>query len=116
MGEISSASDEQNSGVNQVAEAVSSMDQATQQNAALVEQSAAAAMSLQTQAEQLVKVVGAFILPSRKVSASDEPLHARPAKDLPHAIRTKSLPQVRQSVSITPALAGASNGGDWDRF
>lgn len=117
MAEISSASDEQNSGVNQVAEAVSSMDQATQQNAALVEQSAAAAMSLQTQAEQLVKVVGAFILPSRKVSASDEPLHAAPAKvGLPHAIRTKSLPQVRHSVSTSPALAGASNGGDWDRF
>ena len=117
MGEISSASDEQNSGVNQVAEAVSSMDQATQQNAALVEQSAAAAMSLQTQAEQLVKVVGAFTLPSGKASASHEPLHARPMRVVPpNAVRTKSLSQVRQNVSATPALAGASNGGEWDRF
>lgn len=117
MGEISSASDEQNSGVNQVAEAVSSMDQATQQNAALVEQSAAAAMSLQTQAEQLVKVVGAFTLPIGKASASNEPLDARPRRvGLPNAVTTKSLSQVRQSVSAIPALAGASNGGEWDRF
>ncbi|KXJ66161.1 hypothetical protein AXY46_12625 [Achromobacter xylosoxidans] len=117
MGEISSASDEQNSGVNQVAEAVSSMDQATQQNAALVEQSAAAAMSLQTQAEQLVKVVGAFTLPIGKASASNGPLHARPTRvGLPNAVATKSSSQVRQSVSAIPALAGASNGGEWDRF
>ena len=47
MGEISSASAEQSAGVAQVGEAVTQMDQATQQNAALVEESAAAASSLQ---------------------------------------------------------------------
>src|SRR3546814_451823 len=56
MGEISAASAEQSSGVSQVGEAVMQMDQTTQQNAALVEQSAAAASSLRTQAEQLVQV------------------------------------------------------------
>ena len=50
MGEISAASNEQASGVAQVGEAVSQMDQPTQQNAALVEQMAAAASSLKTQA------------------------------------------------------------------
>jgi methyl-accepting chemotaxis protein len=50
MGEISAASSEQSAGVGQVGEAVTQMDQATQQNAALVEEMAAAAASLNTQA------------------------------------------------------------------
>jgi methyl-accepting chemotaxis protein len=62
VGEISSASQEQNAGVGQVAEAVSHMDQATQQNAALVEESAAAAASLRVQADQLLKAVAVFRL------------------------------------------------------
>jgi methyl-accepting chemotaxis protein len=62
MGEISSASVEQSSGVAQVGEAVTQMDQATQQNAALVEESAAAASSLKTQAEQMVQAVAVFKL------------------------------------------------------
>ena len=59
---ISSASREQSSGVMQVGQAISQMDEATQKNAALVEESAAAATSLQSMAEQLVKAVGAFRL------------------------------------------------------
>ncbi len=62
MGEISSASREQSEGVAQVGQAVTQMDQATQQNAALVEESAAAASSLQNQAEQLVQAVAVFKL------------------------------------------------------
>lgn len=62
MGEISSASAEQSAGVAQVGEAVSQMDQATQHNAALVEESAAAAASLETQARELVQAVAAFRL------------------------------------------------------
>ena len=60
VGEISSASVEQSTGVNQVSEAITRMDQATQQNAALVEQSAAAAESLKQQAQQLVEAVAVF--------------------------------------------------------
>ncbi|MDP9902928.1 methyl-accepting chemotaxis protein [Variovorax ginsengisoli] len=63
MGEISTASGEQSDGVHQVGEAVTQMDQATQQNAALVEESAAAAGSLRTQAHQLVQAVSVFKLP-----------------------------------------------------
>jgi len=62
MGEISSASEEQALGVAQVGQAVTHMDQATQQNAALVEQMAAAAGSLSAQANELVQVVAAFKL------------------------------------------------------
>jgi hypothetical protein len=60
MGEISSASNQQASGVAQVGEAVTHMDQATQQNAALVEEMAAAASSLKSQAQELVQTVAAF--------------------------------------------------------
>ena len=62
MGEISAASNEQSLGVNQVGEAVGQMDQATQQNAALVEEMAAAASSLKSQAEDLVQSVAVFRL------------------------------------------------------
>jgi methyl-accepting chemotaxis protein len=48
--------------VSQVGEAVTQMDQATQQNAALVEESAAAASSLKAQAEQMVQAVAVFKL------------------------------------------------------
>lgn len=62
VGEISSASAEQSAGVAQVGEAITQMDQATQQNAALVEEMAAAAASLRTQAHQMVEAVGFFRL------------------------------------------------------
>jgi methyl-accepting chemotaxis protein len=62
MGEISAASAEQHSGVAQVGEAVTQMDRTTQQNAALVEESAAAADSLRQQAQQLVQLVAVFKL------------------------------------------------------
>jgi methyl-accepting chemotaxis protein len=62
VGEISSASAEQSTGVGQVGEAVAKMDEATQQNAALVEESAAAAEGLKQQAGQLVQAVAVFRL------------------------------------------------------
>jgi methyl-accepting chemotaxis protein len=62
MAEISAASKEQSDGVGQVGEAVVQMDQATQQNAALVEEMAAAATSLRTQASDLVQAVAVFRL------------------------------------------------------
>ncbi len=62
MGEISAASREQSQGVAQVGEAVTHLDEVTQQNASLVEEMAAAAGSLQTQAQDLVGVVSVFKL------------------------------------------------------
>jgi len=60
MGEISTASSAQSDGVAQVGHAVAQMDQATQQNAALVEEMAAAAGSLRSQAQELVQTVAVF--------------------------------------------------------
>ncbi|MFO6421727.1 methyl-accepting chemotaxis protein, partial [Hylemonella sp. W303a] len=56
------ASAEQSAGVAQVGEAVTNMDQATQQNAALVEEMAAAASSLRSQSQELVQTVAVFKL------------------------------------------------------
>ena len=63
VGEISVASREQSEGVATVGHSITQMDQATQQNAALVEESAAAAASLRDQADQLVIAVSDFRLP-----------------------------------------------------
>ena len=62
MGEIANASHEQSAGIEQVNQAISQMDQVTQQNAALVEEAAAAASSLQDRAVELVDVVAVFRL------------------------------------------------------
>ena len=69
MGEISAASTEQSQGVSQVGEAVVQMDQVTQQNAALVEEMAAAATSLKGQALELVQSVEVFRLGQEQHSA-----------------------------------------------
>ena len=62
IGEISTAAQEQTSGIVQVSDAVAQLDQVTQQNAALVEQAAAAAESLNEQARRMVGAVGVFRL------------------------------------------------------
>jgi methyl-accepting chemotaxis protein len=64
IGEISAATLEQSSGIGQVGDAVTMLDQVTQQNAALVEESAAAAESLRHQAHRLVQAVASFRLDS----------------------------------------------------
>ncbi|MNZ36947.1 Methyl-accepting chemotaxis protein II [compost metagenome] len=77
MGEIASASDEQSRGIDQVALAVQEMDRVTQQNAALVQESAAAAAALEDQASRLKMAVSAFRLTSTPVnSASSRASHA----------------------------------------
>ena len=68
IGEISAAASEQSAGLGQVNDAVISLDQATQQNAALVEESAAAAESLRSQATKLNQVVASFQLGSNTAS------------------------------------------------
>ena len=77
MGEISAANSDQSIGMSRVGEAVSQMDRTTQQNAALVEESAAAAESLKSQAQKMVRAVAVF-------RPNDEGSEDRPAL---HAIR-----------------------------
>jgi len=79
MGEISAASHEQSLGVSQVGEAVMQMDQVTQQNAALVEEMAAAASSLKSQAQDLVSTVAVFKLTVKDGQRSSTPAPATAA-------------------------------------
>jgi methyl-accepting chemotaxis protein len=74
MGEIAAASSEQSSGISQINQAIVQMDDVTQQNAALVEQAAAAAQSLRDQAELLAQAVSVF-----KLSAQRTPRALLPA-------------------------------------
>lgn len=60
IAEISASTHEQESGIAQIGQAIGHLDQITQQNAALVEQSAAASDSLKQQAERLVEAVSVF--------------------------------------------------------
>jgi methyl-accepting chemotaxis protein len=62
MAEITAAAVEQSTGIGQVSQAVTHMDEATQQNAALVEETAAAAESLRAQTDRLARSVGTFRL------------------------------------------------------
>ncbi len=128
MGEISAASTEQSQGVAQVGEAVTNMDQATQQNAALVEEMAAAASSLKSQAQDLVQTVAVFKLaqgqggaasPSRVATASsrpDLPLSATPHQPMPKVVKPvlAALPvaAAKPAAFKTPAAAG----DDWESF
>jgi methyl-accepting chemotaxis protein len=65
VSEISAASVEQETGIGQINQAMTEMDSVTQQNAALVEEAAAAAASLQTEAENLSQLVSVFQIRSR---------------------------------------------------
>jgi methyl-accepting chemotaxis protein len=80
MAEIAAASDEQSLGIGQVNQAITEMDDATQQNAALVEEAAAAAGSLQEQAAKLAQVVSVF-----KLDGAAAPLRPKPSASLRRA-------------------------------
>ena len=123
IGEISAATAEQSAGVAQVGAAITRMDQGTQQNAALVEQSAAAAASLRQQAEQLVQAVAVFKLHEPAAAAP----HASPA--VRPAAHTAPTPPVRPVAPATPrakasadaptrpvATATTQTGDDWQSF
>ncbi len=99
MGEISAASSEQAQGVASVGEAVTKMDQTTQQNAALVEQMAAAASSLKTQAQDLVQVVAVFQLQEQGLGGS--PLGAAP-------VHTPAPPPMPTAPRAVPAAVAHS--------
>ena len=115
VAEIASASGEQSTGISQVGEAVTQMDQVTQQNAALVEESAAAAESLKGQALQLVQAVATFKLPAGDYGASHAAAsvaHApsAPARG-PHRAQNLSRPAVKAKAKAKAELAPRAGAG-----
>ncbi len=128
VGEISSASEEQRNGIEQVNLAIGEMDQVTQQNAALVEEAAAAAGSLEEQARRLKAAVATFRVEGEEASA---PLASRPVA-APAAARVapvkpaakplvkpvaKAAPLPAPARAASPASASkAGDDGDWETF
>jgi methyl-accepting chemotaxis protein len=91
MGEIASASTEQNAGIQQVNQAITQMERVTQQNAALVEQASASAQAMREQAGRLVQAVGAFKLqqedPAQQAIAQARASSRVAARALPMAVQ-----------------------------
>ncbi|MDO9267778.1 MAG: methyl-accepting chemotaxis protein [Methylobacter sp.] len=99
MAEITAASSEQSSGIEQVNQAIAQMDDVTQQNAALVEQAAAAAESLEEQVQNLVVTVSSFKVDDSSVSTC----HSVPGSTIPTSKYNKS-----------PLLT--TDAGNWKEF
>jgi methyl-accepting chemotaxis protein len=91
MADISMASAEQRSGIEQVNQAVGQMDEATQQNAALVEQAGAAATALQEEAERLARVVSVFRLEASSAGAVPAMSAAAPVCNRAAAARSAAV-------------------------
>nr|WP_292975024.1 methyl-accepting chemotaxis protein [Nitrosomonas sp.] len=119
MGEISAASLEQSQGIEQVNQAITQMDEITQQNAALVEQAAAASESMREQAEQLSHAVAVFKLEQgASAHVSKTPFVERRGPN--RATNVKRLPQAKESKktasSSLPAPTSTGTDGDWEEF
>jgi methyl-accepting chemotaxis protein len=135
IGEISSSAHEQTSGIEQVNQAIVQLDNVTQQNAALVEEAAAAADSLNQQAARMVEVVSIFKLggsvagrpaPTERVAPRSGPSPAarQPAAHLarPAPGRLAGKPAARPVAAAPKALTSsaapkpAAGGDDWETF
>ncbi len=98
MGEIASASDEQSRGIDQVALAVSEMDRVTQQNASLVQESAAAAAALEEQASRLTQAVAVFRIHQQQQ-------------------RAREVAAVKTPAAVSSPKAAVADGSDnWETF
>ena len=116
VGDIAASAQEQATGLDEVNTAVNQMDQVTQQNAAMVEQSTAASHSLAEEAEELARLVGQFRIGE---IAAAKVVEQTSRKALPKP-RTGAPPRARfvgplQQKNM-PRLAIASASQDWDEF
>jgi methyl-accepting chemotaxis protein len=129
VGEISHASQEQSSGIAEVNRAITSIDESTIQNAALVEEAAEAAKSLNEQAAHLMAVVGTFRIDAvAKTKPGRAPMQARPVASRPEPTIMKmpapapvpaSAPT--KAAAVTPRANptqgnGADKGDGWEEF
>ena len=132
MSEIANASQEQSAGIEQVNLSIIEMDSMTQQNAALVEEAAAAAQSLQDQAGELARVVSIFkLVEGEEIHVAEHEPHqpaapvatapavvakARPALKRP-APRAAQAPAASAPAAPQKKIAAATSGNDeWEEF
>jgi methyl-accepting chemotaxis protein-1 (serine sensor receptor) len=111
MGEIASASQEQSRGIEQVNQAITQMDEVTQQNAALVEEAAAAASSLEDQAEQLRTTVSLFKTNEGDVVKTT----GRPVASAIEQHKKLGAAPARQKARLTPPISLPVDAS-WETF
>jgi methyl-accepting chemotaxis protein len=115
MGEITAATLEQSHGIEEINQAITQMDEMTQQNAALVEQAAAAAASMQEQSEKLLLSVSIFKLheEQKAVVPLPSPFQAPKIKE-----SVSKLPAVSSSIPMAKPkkMAIATNKDEWEEF
>ncbi|HEX8403278.1 MAG TPA: methyl-accepting chemotaxis protein [Duganella sp.] len=126
VGEISAATQEQNDGIAQVHQSITQMDETTQQNSALVEQTAAAAQTLRDQADALEQVVSAFTIGAPQASYAPPARPTRPAARgsavaaLPKTARPKTAakpaPKPLAAAPKQKTTAAATSSGEWEEF
>jgi hypothetical protein len=119
MAEISAASQEQASGIEQVNQTIVQMDETTQQNAALVEEASAAARAMEEQARQLDDAVSTFrisLSESPAVTVAARPHHPVIAVEPPQAppVRRRLPPAARSTAVAVAAVMEAE--GNWQEF
>nr|WP_298725560.1 methyl-accepting chemotaxis protein [uncultured Ferrovibrio sp.] len=133
VAEIAAASREQATGLEQINTAVASMDEMTQRNGALVEETSAAAQALATQAGELAELVGFFKLDTQlapaaqrvqpaAVTAQPRPQPSAPPKPAPAPVKniakpaSNPAPQPAQKPAPAMAVVTAGDDDDWQEF
>jgi methyl-accepting chemotaxis protein len=120
MGEITTASAEQSSGIESVNVAITKMDETTQQNAALVEQAAAAAKSLQEEAESLAQAVSIFALAGDaavpRAAAAESPAVPTAFVERRGPGRATNVIRLAQNKPAATPGGGSDSGDEWQQF
>jgi methyl-accepting chemotaxis protein len=125
VGEITEASREQSQGIDQINTAIVEMDHVTQQNAALVEEAAAAAGSLQDQSAKLLELVSVFKLNGEKMTTAAAPALKRPPTGASTYAGKKTLnpPKIAarpatggRMAAVKPKIVSHENTDGWEEF
>ena len=113
MSEISAASLEQTEGIEQINQAVAQMDEGTQQNAALVEEAAAAAAALREQSTRLAQAVSVFRIDGEQLLAASTASVTTPAARI---TPVASRPALAVRPAQRPATSKAAQAQEWEEF
>ncbi len=120
IAEITAASFEQSDGIGQVNKAITQMDEMTQQNAALVEEAAAASLSMGEQAGKLSKMVGFFKTGdgAANMPVTERRQAERPWAGQPAAAHTQAMPatQAKKVSAAGNATSSAADNNEWEEF
>ena len=114
VAEISASAQEQASGLDQVNTAINQMDQVTQQNAAMVEESTAASRALASETDELMRLIGQFQVGRPAPTTARAAPAARPVAALRTAGRGGAAPRLAAVRSVVPQPA--AEAADWEEF